>query len=292
MHNPGGIKHNILGFYFDAVSYTAVYQSLLQWRSDRESRIVSLVNPYSVLLGYGDPKMAEAIRASSLVLADGVGILLASHILGYAPLSRVSGPTLMLKICDWSRLHGLRHYFYGSQEDVVNKMIDRLCRQFPGLQVAGGYSPPFRFLTDQEDAEIVQRINDAKPDIIWIGLGAPKQEKWMLDHIGKIQSGVMIGVGAAFDFHSENKRWAPEWMRRYGIEWAYRLWQEPRRMWRRNAASGLFLARVFKQFFKERLLRQEPKELLPAALCVRSPQEGSPSDREELSPASSLVQTS
>ena len=131
----------------------------------------------------------------------------------------------------------------------------------PGLEVAGTYCPPFRQTTEKEDDEIVRRISAASPDVLWVGLGAPKQEKWMAAHLGRIDVPVMIGVGAAFDFHSGNVKWAPAWIRKAGMEWAYRLVQEPRRLWRRNLDSPLFLFAVLRQrmartFGNERPARQ------------------------------------
>lgn len=241
------VKKNVLGFCFDTVEYKDILSRILDWQRAGERHMISLVNPYSILLGHRDAKMARAIRASSLVLPDGVGIIHASRLLGYSPFSRVTGPALMLKLCDWSRLSGLRHYFYGGSERVAGKLADHLQSQFTGLQVAGWQSPPFRPLTEQEDAQVVHQINQSRPDIVWVGLGAPKQEKWMLDHLNRIEATVLIGVGAAFDFHSGNKPWAPLWMRQCGIEWAHRLCLEPRRMWRRNLASLVFLGKVLRQ---------------------------------------------
>lgn len=242
-------KKNVLGFCFDAVEYEDILSRILDWRRAGQKHMISLVNPYSVLLGHRDVKMAQAIRASSLVLPDGVGIIHASRLLGYSPFPRVTGPALMLNLCDCSRPYGLRHYFYGGSETAAGKLADRLQSQFAGLQVAGRQSPPFRPLTEQEDAQVVRQINQSHPDIVWVGLGAPKQEKWMLDHLNAIEATVLIGVGAAFDFHSGNKPWAPLWMRRCGMEWAHRLCLEPRRMWRRNLASLVFLGKVLRQSF-------------------------------------------
>lgn len=182
-----------------------------------------------------------------MVMPDGVGIILAARLLGYPHNGRVTGPELMLKLCDWGRKEGYRHYFYGGDEGVGEKLAEKLCRDYPGLEVVGTYSPPFRALSKQEDTQVVEQINSAKPDIVWVGLGAPKQEKWMAEHLGRINAIAMIGVGAAFDFHSGNVKWSPAWVRKVGIEWAYRLAQNPRHMWRRNLDSPLFLMKVVQQ---------------------------------------------
>jgi N-acetylglucosaminyldiphosphoundecaprenol N-acetyl-beta-D-mannosaminyltransferase len=153
----------------------------------------------------------------------------------------------MLKLCDWSRAAGYRHFFYGGLPGVADMLARRLTEQFPGLKVTGTYSPPFKRLTHQEDVKIIQHINSTKPDIVWVGLGSPKQEKWMVDHVGKINAAGLIGVGAAFDFHSGRVKWAPSWVRKTGMEWAFRLVTDPKHMWRRNVNSVVFLSKVLRQ---------------------------------------------
>ena len=155
----------------------------------------------------------------------------------------------MLKLCDWGRKKGYRHFFYGGGEGIADKLAERLSHEYPGLNVSGTFGPPFRQVTYEEDQSIVEKINATRPDIVWVGLGAPKQERWMAKHVGRIKAAAMIGVGAAFDFHSGNVKWAPTLIRRLGLEWAYRLIQEPKRMWRRNLDSPLFLSRVVGQRF-------------------------------------------
>jgi N-acetylglucosaminyldiphosphoundecaprenol N-acetyl-beta-D-mannosaminyltransferase len=143
---------------------------------------------------------------------------------------------------------GYRHFFYGGGPGVPERLIDCLQKRFTGLQVVGGYSPPFRPLTAEEDAEVVQRINAAKPDFVWVGLSTPKQERWMSEHRDRLTAPVLLGVGAAFDFHSGIKKQAPRWMQYGGLEWIYRLGQEPRRLWRRYLRNNpLFLWHILLQ---------------------------------------------
>jgi N-acetylglucosaminyldiphosphoundecaprenol N-acetyl-beta-D-mannosaminyltransferase len=239
--------HNILGTYFSLLSYRGVMATVVRWRERKERHYITLTPPYSVLICQHDAKLHEATQAASLTLPDGVGIILAAELLRYPHCGRVSGPTLMLKLCDWGRAEGLRHYFYGGAPGVAETLAERLKQGNPGLQVAGTCCPPFRDLTPAEDLDAVDQINRAKPDIVWVGLGSPKQEKWMAEHIGRIDAASLIGVGAAFDFHSGRVKWAPSWMRKIGIEWAYRLATEPKRMWRRNVNSFVFLTRVLHQ---------------------------------------------
>jgi N-acetylglucosaminyldiphosphoundecaprenol N-acetyl-beta-D-mannosaminyltransferase len=152
---------------------------------------------------------------------------------GRAEVERVYGPDLMLALCARSPNHGYRHFFYGASAGVVEALTARLCARYPGLEVVGTCSPPFRELTPAEDADIVQRIALTRPDIVWVGLSTPKQERWMSEHVGCWPGAVLIGVGAAFDFHAGTKRQAPRWMQRNGLEWLFRLLSEPRRLYRR-----------------------------------------------------------
>jgi N-acetylglucosaminyldiphosphoundecaprenol N-acetyl-beta-D-mannosaminyltransferase len=240
-------QHRILDVRFDLADYASVFNTIDQWRQRRQQAYITLANPHSVLLCHRDKQMRQAISIASLTLPDGAGIIWACNILGYENHSRVTGPELMLKLCDWGRKDGYRHYFYGGNEGVADSLACRLSEMYPGLQVAGTYCPPFRQLRAEEDKAVVEKINAAKPDIVWVGLGAPKQEKWMAQHLGMINATVMVGVGAAFDFHSGNVKWAPACFRKFGLEWAWRLACEPKRMWRRNLDSPLFLGKVIFQ---------------------------------------------
>jgi N-acetylglucosaminyldiphosphoundecaprenol N-acetyl-beta-D-mannosaminyltransferase len=240
-------RAGILGVGFDLIDYESAIETLHSWREAGRCGQVVMCNPHSVLTCHRDSAMARSTAAASLVLPDGAGIILAARILGYPRAGRVAGPTLMLRLCDWGRRHGYRHYFYGGAEGVADTLADRLASRYPGLEVAGTLCPPFRPVSEEEDLQIVERINASRPDVVWVGLGAPKQEKWMLEHSGRIHAPAMVGVGAAFDFHSGRIAWAPTWVRRIGMEWAYRLAREPGRMWRRNLDSPLFLLRVLRQ---------------------------------------------
>ena len=243
-------QSEILGTAFSLLSYQDVAATIRDWRENKEQHYVTLTPPYSVLMCQRDDELKEATKGASLTLPDGVGIILAASILRYPHCGRVTGPTLMLRLCDWGRAEGLRHFFYGGEPGVAEALAQRLEKSYPGLDVAGTCCPPFQKLTPVEDAQIVRQINRTDPDIIWVGLGSPKQEKWMAKHLSKITAAAMIGVGAAFDFHSGLVKRAPAWMQRVGIEWAYRLAIEPKRMWRRNVNSFVFLASVVHQHFQ------------------------------------------
>ena len=169
-------------------------------------------------------------------------------LLGRPVPERLPGPTVILDVCRFGIDKNFKHFFYGGAEGVTDKLAGKMTAQFPGLQVAGCYCPPFRPLTDEEDKQVVKMINESKADIVWVGLGAPKQEKWMFDHLGKIDAPVMMGVGAAFDFHSGNRKWAPAWIRKIGCEWIYRMFTGGKRVfWRNLKHESLFVYLIIKQ---------------------------------------------
>jgi N-acetylglucosaminyldiphosphoundecaprenol N-acetyl-beta-D-mannosaminyltransferase len=249
------MQADVAGVSFDFVLMRDVIHAVEQWRQAQSRSYIVLTNPHSVMLCRRDEAMRRATLAAGLTLPDGVGVVLAAELLGYGRQHRVTGPALMLELIDHGREYGYRHFFYGGAEGVADELAKRLSDAYPGLKIAGTATPPFRGLSPYEDWEMVQKINASKADIVWVGLGAPKQEKWMRDHLGRINAPAMIGVGAAFDFHSGNVPWAPRWVRRWGVEWAYRLLQEPKRMWRRNLDSPLFLLHVLMQSAGQRVRR-------------------------------------
>ena len=247
------MQADVAGVSFDFVLMRQVIDAVEQWRRRGNRSYIVLTNPHSVMLCRRDEQMRRATLAAGLTLPDGVGVVLAANLLGYGRQHRVTGPALMLDLCDRGRERGLRHFFYGGSEGVADELARRLSKEFPGLNVVGTMSPPFRKLSEDEDRAAIAEINATKPDIVWVGLGAPKQEKWMREHLGRIHATAMIGVGAAFDFHSGNVQWAPWWVPHFGVEWAYRLMLEPKRMWRRNLDSPIFLAHVLMQAAGQRL---------------------------------------
>ena len=167
-----------------------------------------------------------------MAIPDGGPLSFIGHKRGYKNMQRTTGPSYMKEIMQLSASKGYRHFFYGSTELTLERLKTRLKEKYPDIQIVGAYSPPFKPLTDKEDKEIVEKINKANPDFIWIGLGAPKQEKWMAVHQGKV-NGFMIGVGAAFDYFAGNIKRAPKWMQEHSLEWFYRLLQDPKRLFGR-----------------------------------------------------------
>jgi len=246
-------RFEIVGVDFDLIDYKKAIEKIDRLRSDGPAHYVTLTNPYCVTLCRKDAGMRQAVKMADLTLPDGVGITIAAKLNGYPHGGRVAGPNLMHKLCDWGRQHGYRHYFYGGAEGIAEKLADKLVMMYPGLKVAGTSCPPFRTLTEEEDKAIVEQINAAKPDIVWIGLGAPKQEKWMAEHQSKIKGAVLIGVGRAFDFNSGNFKRAPEFVCRLGLEWLHCNIFQPRRTLPKFGGLFVFVLRAVGECAKRRL---------------------------------------
>jgi len=209
---------------------------------------VCLTDAFQCVYATQDSKLRAIHARASLVLPDGVGLTAGARLLGKRFPARLPGPVVMLTYCEHGLPRGRRHFFYGGAEGVAGRLKEKLQHRLPGLEVAGTYSPPFRPLTPAEEADVKQRIEDSGAEVLWVGLGAPKQEHWMADHVGKIDVSLMLGVGAAFDFHSGHRKWAPACIRKAGLEWVYRMCTGGRRIIRRNAKYDTwFLLMVLKQ---------------------------------------------
>ena len=191
--------------------------------------------------------VCQILKNATLVLPDGVSIKLTARLLGQKISHRLPGPTTMLEYCRHGVKSGLRHFFYGATSGVAEQLALNFRREIPGINIVGTYTPPFRPLTAQEELDVKNQIEQSGTDVLWVGLGAPKQEHWMAEHVGKIDVPLMLGVGAAFDFHSGNRRWAPPWIRKAGLEWAYRMFTGGKRVFWRNlrcvTLSSLIMAR-------------------------------------------------
>lgn len=226
-------RTNILGVGVSAVDMHAALDQISAWIADRSRQYVCVANVHTITESQRHARLRQINNRAGMVTPDGMPLVWVSRQMGQRQVSRVYGPDLLLAACERSLRTGWSHYFYGGAEGVAGEMADALSRRFPGLAVAGVESPPFHALTAEEDRQAVARINASKADLLWVGLGAPKQEYWMADHLGRIDAPVMIGVGAAFDFHAGVKKQAPLWMRRSGLEWLHRLASEPQRLWKR-----------------------------------------------------------
>lgn len=212
------------------------------WIDSRARHYVCICTVHTVMECQQSPAMRQAVNGAGLATPDGMPLVWLSRWRSGQTVSRVYGPDLMLALCQLSVHGGYSHFFYGGAAGVPELLAHNLQVRFPGLVVAGAYSPPFHPLTAAEDATIVQKINQARPDIVWVGLGTPKQDLWMAAHRPQLTAPILIGVGAAFDFHTGRIPQAPKWMQQGGLEWLFRLWQEPRRLWYRYLVyNPLFL---------------------------------------------------
>lgn len=216
----------------DVVTWSGALARLSAWAERRESRVVCITNVHSVVTARTDTAFQRILQEADLVTPDGAPVAWMMRRLGARDQERINGPDLMLKYCEVAAGRGEPLYFYGSSPQTLDKLKGALKRRFPGLVIAGAYSPPFRPLSAQEDEAIVEAINASGARTLWVGLGCPKQEAWMAAHRGRIQA-VMVGVGAAFDYHAGTIQRAPLWMQRSGLEWLHRLCSEPGRLWRR-----------------------------------------------------------
>ncbi|MGH8809450.1 MAG: WecB/TagA/CpsF family glycosyltransferase [Noviherbaspirillum sp.] len=237
----------VLEAFVDALSWDEAIGRITQWGAARESRYVCVCNVHSVVTTTTDVEFKIAVNNADLATPDGAPIAWALRRLGHPKQERINGPDLMMRYLAEAERLGQTVFFYGSAETTLTKLRSALNTKFPALRIGGTYSPPFRPLTLEEDERAVGMINDSGANVVFVGLGCPKQEKWMAEHRGRVNA-VMIGVGAAFDYHAGVVKRAPLWWQRNGLEWLYRLGSEPRRLFRRYMVTNtLFMVGFLRQ---------------------------------------------
>jgi len=242
----------ILGVRIDAQRFSEAIETLLDWAAGANKYYVSTCTVYTIMMSEQNPDVQAALAAANMVTADGMPLVWLQRWRGCAA-ERVYGPDVLLQLCQRTSARGDRHFFLGGQPGVAERLADTLRLRFPGLQIAGVYCPPGDALDNFPDVETLARINDARPNVVWVGLGSPKQDLWMYLYRPHLDTPLMIGVGAAFDFISGVKPQAPAWMQRAGLEWLFRLAMEPRRLWRRYLVyNGRFLTRLFQSYVVDR----------------------------------------
>ena len=242
--------YDILGSSISSLGPEEHIETLEALAMGPERGYVAVCNVHTTVTGMLDREYRSIINGATLAVPDGMPLVWAQRALGSALRQRSNGPMLMDRILRRSRSVGHRHYFYGGSQQA----IDGLVRAYPAAHVVGAFSPPFRTLAPSEETDHVERINEAAPDFVWVGLGAPKQERWMARNHRRIDGAMLMGVGAAFDQLSGLKSSAPEWMGDRGLEWAYRFAQEPRRLARRYlVTNSLFIAAFGVQFARHRI---------------------------------------
>lgn len=223
----------ILGVRISSVDIQSACSRICRWVEDRTKAYVCVTPVSTIVQCQLDPHYKSIINHADMNTPDGMPVVWISRLKGNRQIARTYGPDLMGAVCAAGQDKGYKHYFYGATPETCRLLEANLKRKFPRMSIVGKISPPFRTLSDEEDSQIVESINRAGPDILWIGLGSPKQDFWMHEHRERLNVPVMIGVGAAFDFLAGTKPQAPRWMQRVGSEWLFRLCCEPQRLWRR-----------------------------------------------------------
>ena len=232
----GGNQHvaiRIVGTPVSLISMNRMLTLLESWVRDRRDRFVVLRDVHGVMRARRDHELRKAHEVADVVAPDGMPLVWAARAAGADGISRVCGPDLLPAACQYGVGLGWRHYFYGGAPGVAEAMVGHLTKAYPGIQIAGFYSPPFHGMSQEEDEAICAKIRETRPDFVWVGLGTPKQEIWMHEHRGRCGGATMLGIGAAFDIYAGATSRAPRWMQDNGLEWAHRLIHEPKRLWRR-----------------------------------------------------------
>lgn len=239
---------NVLGVGLSALNLDLAEEVIGRALKERRKGYICVTGVHGVSEAQSDEGFRLILNNSLLNTPDGMPMVWMGRLQGVKHMSRVYGPDLMLRVCDWTRRNGGSHFLCGGGPGVAEALREGLEAKFPGLKIVGTYTPPFRPLNAGEEMELQARISALKPDIIWVGLSTPKQEKFMAQYLPKLDTTLMFGVGAAFDFHAGRVRQAPRWMQRSGLEWLFRLCCEPRRLWKRYLKNNpLFVGRAFLQ---------------------------------------------
>jgi N-acetylglucosaminyldiphosphoundecaprenol N-acetyl-beta-D-mannosaminyltransferase len=240
------------------------YEQALAWIEDaiaaRQRGFICVSNVHAVMAAAEDPGLREALLQSSINVPDGMPLVWAMNLLGESLRTRVYGPELMARACARAARSGERFYLYGGRnQGALVQLALNLRQRFPGVKIVGGYSPPHRPLTVEERRAVAEEINHSHADVVWVGIGVPKQEKWMAEMRPLLETPVLVGVGAAFDFHAGLVPQAPPWMQSKGLEWAYRLTREPRRLWRRYLRYNPRFVGAFALQMAQELRRTHPE---------------------------------
>lgn len=234
----GAMYISVLGVSANPASYETVVDQILGWAATAESRYVCAANVHLVMEAYDAYEFAEVVNNADIVVPDGMPLVWMLRLKGQRNQQRVYGPTLMLHVLESAVRENIPVGFYGGAPEVLEPLVERMQARYERLNAAFSFSPPFGVMSPQEDAKIVDQINQSGARILFVGLGCPKQENWMAEHRGKVTA-VMLGVGAAFDFHAGSKPQAPPWIQKIGFEWLFRLVTEPGRLWKRYAYHNL-----------------------------------------------------
>jgi N-acetylglucosaminyldiphosphoundecaprenol N-acetyl-beta-D-mannosaminyltransferase len=230
---PAEVRVDVLGVGVSAVSLRGALAEIERWVKEGEQHYVCVTGVHGVIESQQDPELREIHNRSGLTIADGMPVFWSGRFAGSREIERMRGSDFMLALCQLAADRGWSHYFYGGAPGTPELLAERLRSRFPQLRVAGLYSPPFRALSEEENDAIVEEIRRSGADLVWVGLSTPKQERWMAANVERLGAAALLGVGMAFDVHAGLLPQAPRVIQNSGFEWLYRLWNEPRRLWRR-----------------------------------------------------------
>ena len=251
-------RANILGVGVSAINLDLAVAAVAQALEQKAKGYVCVTGVHGVSEAQQDAAFRAILNHSFLTTPDGMPTVWMGRWQGFREMRRVYGPDLMLRICEFTQARGFSHFLYGGAPGVAETLKSRLEARFPGLSIVGTYTPPFRPLTGAEEQTLAGRVAELKPDIFWVGLSTPKQERFMAQYWQKLDATLFFGVGAAFDFHAGRMRQAPRWMQRSGLEWLFRLGCDPGRLWKRYLKNNpLFVLRAFCQLTHIRKYRIE-----------------------------------
>lgn len=246
-------RANVLGVGVHAINMEQAVATIDLAVRNRRKGYVCVTGVHGVMEAQSDSKFKEILNNSLLTTPDGMPTVWVGRLQGFQSMDRVYGPDLMLEVCRLSEERGYTHFFYGGTEGIAEKLADTLRMLYPGINIVGMNTPPFRPLNPAEEQALQDDVRKTRPDFVWVGLSTPKQERFMADHIGALDCTLMLGVGAAFDVHTGVTKDAPQWVKRAGLQWLHRLLQEPGRLWRRYLTNNpKFIFNIILQLLRQR----------------------------------------
>jgi len=252
-NRPRKSRLGVLGVGISPVNMETTLRTISTWIRKDGKQYVCVTGVHGVMESQNDELLRSIHNHSGLTVPDGMPMVWAGKLFGFHGIERVYGPDLMLNMMAASVKHGFSHFLYGGEEGVALKLKRKLETKFPEVNIVGTYTPPFRPLTADEFKDLADQVGDARPDIFWVGLSTPKQEKFMAEALPVLQTKVMLGVGAAFDVHTGRVLDAPDWMKVFGLQWLHRLGQEPKRLWKRYLFNNpMFIVKFLKQLLRKK----------------------------------------